>query len=154
MPGINRSRIAGTPAFLAAVSARSYAEVSGVIFLQLLLGQSKCLFTHQRRHRHFNPVFAWPLMACAVATRHSLALAQWPGDSLSWSQFCFAITGPSLICGIAQQAPHRGPLPTRGRGSCRYLTFIQHTGNGVNAEPLLRVHLKYHPHYGGSLSTT
>ena len=32
MPGINRSRIAGTPAFLAAVSARSYAEVSGAFF--------------------------------------------------------------------------------------------------------------------------
>src|SRR3712207_6196683 len=85
-------------------------------------------------------------MVCTVATSHSLALAQWSGDSLSRPQFCFAVTGSSLIGRIAQHAPHGGALPTRGRGSCRNLTFVQHTGNGVDAEPLLRVRLKYQAH--------
>jgi hypothetical protein len=50
---------------------------------QLSLCQSKCLFTHRRRNRHFDPVRARPITMTVASVRETVPLTQWPRDALS-----------------------------------------------------------------------
>ncbi len=117
-----------------------------LVLLQLFLSQSEDLFTHQRRHRHFDPLLPWSLMVGAVAAGDSVALPQRPGDSLPRTQLRLAIAGLAAISRIAQHAPHCRSLPTRRCRSRRNLALVQHASNGVDAQPLLRICFKHHPH--------
>src|SRR3954451_10921791 len=96
-----------------------------LVLLQLLLRQSEDLFTHQRRHRHFDPVLAGPFMAGAVAAHHPVALTQGPRDALSRPQLCLAITSSAPIGRIPQQAPYRRAFPASGSGARGDLALIE-----------------------------
>src|SRR5260370_20543579 len=119
------------------------------ILLQLLLRQCEHLFTHQSRHRDFNPLRARPLMPTNVATGESVRWTERGRDALPGPLLGFAKASRSPIRGIAQHAPNRGSLPAAFAHPCRNLAVIQHTSDGVDAEPLLRIDLKHHSHHLG-----
>jgi len=48
---------------------------------QLLSYQSKCLFTHQRRNGHFDPVRARPIPMTVASVRGTVPLTQWSLNS-------------------------------------------------------------------------
>src|SRR6202166_5149995 len=60
-------------------SARRMMLVLG----QLLLCQGKCLFTHQRRNGHFDPVRARPLSMAVSSIRNAVLLTKRSGDALT-----------------------------------------------------------------------
>src|SRR6266852_1017801 len=84
-----------------------------------------------------------------VAARQSFSLTKRPRDALTGPLCGFAIAGGPAIRGIAQHAPNGGSLPAAFAGSCRNLTLIQQTCHGIDAEALLAIDLKHHPHYLG-----
>src|SRR5260370_7515607 len=112
------------------------------ILLQLLLRQCEHLFTHQSRHRDFNPLRARPLMPTNVATGQSFPLTERARDALPGPLLGFAIASRSPIRGVAQHAPNRGSLPAAFAHPCRNLAVIQHTSDGADADPLLRLDLQ------------
>src|SRR5207248_6033964 len=101
------------------------------------------------RHGDCNPLRARTFMTANIAAGHGLALTERACDTLPWPLFGFAIAGGSAIRGIAQHPPHSGSLPAAVARPCRDLALIQQTRNGVDAESLLRIHLKHHPHHTG-----
>ena len=112
-------------------------------------GQREHLFRHQRRHRNLNPVRAGTLMTTNVATGQGLPLPQRARDALPRSLFGLAIASGSPICGIAQHAPNCGSFPTALPRPRRDLPIIQHASDSVDAESLLGIGLKHHPHHLG-----
>src|SRR6266852_7589315 len=119
------------------------------ILLQLRLRQREHLFAHQRWHRDFNPLRARALMPTNVATWQGFPLPEWARDALPRPLLGFAIASGSPIRWIAQHAPNCGSLPSAFAASCRNLTLIQQTCHGIDAEALLGIDLKHHPHHPG-----
>ncbi len=78
---------------------------------QLFLCQSKCLFTHQRRDGHFDPVRARPITMTVASVRGTVPLTQRPRDALSFRLFGFAEARFAFIGRVAQQSPHRRSFP-------------------------------------------
>jgi hypothetical protein len=120
-----------------------------LVLLQLLLGQRKGSFTDQRGNGDLNPVRTWPFVAGAIAAGQAAPLPQQPRDAPARTQLGFAIARPATVCRVAQHAPDRRALPTRGRRPGRNLPLIQQARNRVDAQALPRVRLKHQPHNGG-----
>src|SRR5215208_1658133 len=92
---------------------------------QLLLRQCKRFFTYERRHRNLDPLLAGFLMTGAIATARPTPLPKGLGDALSWTDLRLPKTCPAAIGRIAQHAPHRRSLPSRGSGARRRVLLIQ-----------------------------
>src|ERR1035441_5911449 len=109
------------------------------VLLQLLLGQREDLFADQGGNGNLDPVLARSFVIGAIAAGQSVALPQRSRDPLAWTQLGVAITAPAAVRRVAQQVPDRRPLPARRLRPGRKLAFVEHAGNRVDAEPLLRV---------------
>src|ERR1039458_2548722 len=92
---------------------------------QLLLRQSKRLFTHQRRNGHLDPACARPLTMAVGPIRDSVLLTQWPGDALSWRLFCLAVARLAFIRRVAQYGPHHRSFPSSFSRPCRNSALVQ-----------------------------
>src|SRR5436309_14803582 len=106
-----------------------------LILGQLFLCQSKCLFTHQSRNGHFDPVRTRPITMTVASMRGTVPLAQWPRDALSFWLFGFAVARFTYIGRLAQQSPHRRSFLASYSRSRRNPSLIQETGNRIDAQP-------------------
>src|SRR5579863_988498 len=84
-----------------------------LIVLQLLLRQSECRITHQRRYGNLDPFSARALSMRATTIAMSTSLPQGPRDLLTGRVLRFAEACFALISRIAQHGPHRRPFPPR-----------------------------------------
>ena len=72
------------------------------VALQLLLRERKGLFADQRGYGNLDPFLPWPLVMGAIPTRHSLALAERPGDAFPRAPLGLALAGRASISRIPQ----------------------------------------------------
>src|ERR1035437_5665923 len=119
------------------------------VLLQLLLGQREDLFADQGGNGNLGPVLARSFVLGAIPAGQSLALPQRSRDSLAWTKLGLAITCPPSVRRVAQQSPDRRSFPTRRLRPGWNLTFVEHAGNRVDAETLLRVNLIHQAYDGG-----
>src|SRR5579863_8030012 len=121
------------------------------VLLQLLLRQRKGLFADQGGNGNLDPVLVRSFVIGAIAAGEPVALPQRSRDSLAWTKLGLAITCPASVRRVPEQPPDRRPFPARRLRPGWNLTFVEHAGNCVDAETLLRVyliHLAYHRGFG------
>src|SRR5579864_5897861 len=118
-----------------------------LIVLQLLLRQSECRITHQRRYGNLDPFWARALSMRATTVAVPASLPQGPRDfltrrALRLAEACFA-----LISRIAQHGPHRRPFPPRRSPAGWDSAIVQEAADGIDAQSILGVGVEYQPHY-------
>src|SRR6266550_4653129 len=114
-----------------------------LIVFQLLLRQSECGITHQRRHGDLDPFWTRALSIGATTVAVSTSLSQGPRDFLTRRALRFAEACFALISRIAQHGPHRRPFPPRRSLAGWDSAIIQQAGDGIDAQSLLCVRVEY-----------